>query len=369
MKQQSKIINHNSFLKVSLCFMVILFLSCSNVIYHGTKKLVVTPSQFSLDFEEKTIPVAKDISLKAWLIKSQNPKRLLVQFHGNSENRSGHFLQFAWATRYNTDILIFDYRGFADSSGISGDRELKQDAKAVLHFIHHEMPHYDETVLVGQSIGGYYLIDALRSAEQKYDLLILDSTFSSLASLGMKKINSQTSIFSNKEKLTLPVKKTLIIHGKKDPVIPFELSKEIEQVIQGEKITWYPEEGKHLDTFFAHQMIYRKKLLSLFGLNDYTNSTHLMTENEKVLLEKKYCHSSDYQQTFQSQLENLANDVTKIKAPLECEESCLCNFYADVFKKLGSRRLSQSMYRQNSLNDSEREKKCQEKIQPLCLQK
>jgi hypothetical protein len=349
--------------------MILLVYSCSNLIYHGTKKLILTPAQFGFDYEEKIIPVTPEINLKAWLIKSKDPKRLLVQFHGNSENRSGHFLQFAWLTRYNTDILIFDYRGFADSSGISGDRELKQDSIAVLNFIENKLSHYQETILAGQSIGGYYLLEALKNQKRHYKLLILDSTFASITSLAQKKISSRLNWFKNTEKIKLSVDRTLIIHGKKDPVIPFELSEEINEIIDGEKISWFPEEGKHLDTFFSHKMVYRERLLSLLGVNEYKNRIHSYSEKELALLQKKYCNEIDSEEFNQKVADEFINSIQSIQAPAECEESCLCNFYADIFKRLGSRRLAQSMYRQNSLSDELRESFCKQKIQKLCLEK
>ena len=161
----------------------------------------------------------------------------------------------------------------------------------------------------------------------------------------------------------------MIIHGKKDPVIPFELSYELEKIIQGEKLSWYPEEGKHLDTFFSHHMNYREKLLNVLGEEGYKNQIHNLSKDEQNLLQKKYCKLPDYKAYADSLSQKFLESSQQFSVPPECEESCLCNFYADLLKKLGSRRLSQSMYRQNSLSDEVRENKCQEKIKALCSDK
>ncbi|MFZ4712679.1 MAG: alpha/beta hydrolase [Bacteriovoracaceae bacterium] len=358
----------NSFLKLFL-FLVISFLhiSCGSLIFHGSKEVVANPGQFNFQFDDLEIEVAKDSYLKGWLIKSQDPKRLLIQFHGNSENRSGHFLQFAWLTRYHTDVLIFDYRGFGDSSGLSGDREMKQDIKRILSFARTDLGQYQEVVLAGQSIGGHYLIEALKEERVSYDLVILDSTFLEYPSMLVKKIKSNSNLLETKTKITLPAKKILIIHGVKDPVIPVELSYQFERVLEGEKLTWYPQEGKHLDTFFAHDLRYRIELLKLLGEENWQLPIFTYSDEDKMLLMKKYCGNKDeFMKARTHTLSFFKTNPNLIKAPAECENLCLCHFYADLFKSLGSRRLSQSLYRQNSMTDESRELMCQRKVQEMC---
>jgi fermentation-respiration switch protein FrsA (DUF1100 family) len=109
---------------------------------------------------------------------------LVLYFGGNAANRNYRMVEVELLTQAGADVLIFDYRGYGDSSGEPSEAGLARDAKAVWRFATETKKiEPRRIVLYGESLGGgvaVRLASELSLSKTPPAGVILRSTFSSL---------------------------------------------------------------------------------------------------------------------------------------------------------------------------------------------
>lgn len=130
-------------------------------LYVKQEKFFFNPKKLDKDYvytfqephEELNIEVEKDIYLNALLFKTQDPKGVILYFHGNAGaihdwgKRAPLYLDNGY------DILFVDYRGYGKSDGkYTEDSQLFNDAKKVYDFTKTRYSENKITVL-GFSLG------------------------------------------------------------------------------------------------------------------------------------------------------------------------------------------------------------------------
>lgn len=251
--------------------------------YHPDRYLHSDPIKLGHQLDNIDIRSLDGVKLHAWLIKAkktEEPKGLVLFFHGNAQNISSHHFNISWITNYGYDVLAVDYRGYglsegkAEVAGIYLDslaayakaREIQQARKA------------KQFIVYGQSLGG--AIAGKLLSENVADLLILDSTFHDYEEIAadVLKRNWVTYLFhplayplidnsyastKNLKSMKCPV---LVIHGDRDQVVNFSFGEEIYGLLTSErKWFWKVENGRHGDVFYSHNLRFQKKLVELIG--------------------------------------------------------------------------------------------------------
>lgn len=141
-----------------------------------------------MDTELKT---ADGNTLRGWLLYGNGrhgthdeKTPLVLYFPGNSLNRKERINDLREIASRGCDVLIFDYRGFGDSTGSPTESGLSADALLVWNYARNELG-YDERriVVFGESIGGAVAL-SLWSRENKNPprpaAVLLNSTFASM---------------------------------------------------------------------------------------------------------------------------------------------------------------------------------------------
>ena len=115
------------------------------------------------------------------------PHLLMIYFPGNSLNRKERLTDLLEMTHCGFDLLIFDYRGFGDSSGSPNESQLTGDAKRIWKFATETLGYSESKIVIfGESLGGAVAISLWDSDSQKTSefprpaALVLSSTFASL---------------------------------------------------------------------------------------------------------------------------------------------------------------------------------------------
>jgi fermentation-respiration switch protein FrsA (DUF1100 family) len=261
---------------------ILLLSSCSGFYYYPDKLNHFPPENFGYSYEVLGIHSTKDTKLNAYFFKARKgaPKGTVLFFHGNAENLTSHYLQLIWLIEYGYNLLIFDYQGYGKSQGSPNPKNLRQDGLAMLNFTYEKF-FPDQTkkqlfVAYGQSLGGAVLMDALSEFDHldKLDLVVMDSTFTDYKALGISKLKTHWSFYplipfaylllDNAGKSTSFIEEVspvplLVIHGTKDPVVPFEFGEQIFELAKKPKTMWVIADGQHTDAFFKKHFDYRKK--------------------------------------------------------------------------------------------------------------
>lgn len=157
---------------------------CSSLFYQPTDIRYTDPARFGVVWEDHFIARPGGGSLCAALIRNprgQGSRGLIVQFHGNAQNLTSHWLSMRWAVQRDWDVLVWDYSGYGASDGTPEREQIARDASAFLDWVSDSiLPHQPgPVVLVGQSLGSAILLDAFPhwKDRQKVTLLVSEGGF------------------------------------------------------------------------------------------------------------------------------------------------------------------------------------------------
>lgn len=185
---------------------------------------------FDTKFEEVNLLTSNDITLNSLHFKVDNPKGVILYFHGNKGNleRWGHKIEPLLDYGYN--LFIIDYRGYGKNDGKRTQDNMYQDAQLAYEYL---LKNYNEEniIVYGRSLGGTFATYVASQNNPKQ--LILEATFSSIIDVS----KSILPIFPYQKlykfhfesyKLIPEVKvTTTIFHGNKDSLVPIDIAKKL----------------------------------------------------------------------------------------------------------------------------------------------
>lgn len=278
------------FFYIILFFSFYIFLHCNNTFfYQPTKEVYFHPDKLLLKYKELYLEGVDHNKLHAWLFPISSSKSLasplatIVQFHGNGENISSHYLSLLWLRKYKFEIFIFDYRGYGRSEGQPDTGKIIADSKLVLEFIQKKnKPSKRPIIVYGQSLGGVIAARTLGEMKDKalIKTIVIESSFSSYRSIA-KQIGSKIClpigylaypIISDAYAIQdfLPKFKpihTIVIHGNKDTVVPYRNGLEIFNLASQPKDFLKIQDGGHLNWHLAKRYRAYHKILAEMLIN------------------------------------------------------------------------------------------------------
>jgi uncharacterized protein len=201
--------------------------------------------------EDVRFAAADGVTLHGWLFRANGrASPLIVWFHGNGGNITDRASVAAELARRGVACLVFDWRGYGRSEGKPSEGKLKLDALAAYDVAAtHAKP--DDIVLYGESLGGPFA--AYVATKRKARCVVIENSFPSLMKLGnalyrplplgwFAPLALRTTAWLNEARL--PV---LVLHGKRDQVIPFALGKELYDGLDVPKQMFVCETGGHCE--------------------------------------------------------------------------------------------------------------------------
>ena len=219
----------------------------SILVYFFQEKLIFKPEKLKQDFKFKyDIPfreyffdIEPGVRINGLHFFRENPKGLILYFHGNSRSIKGWAKYAKDFYRYDYDVVLVDYRGFGKSTGKRGEKEMLGD----MQFIYTQLKgKYSENQLIvyGRSLGSGFAAKLASDNNPRY--LILDSPYFNFTRV-LERFFPILPIrivlrFQLRTDKWIPKVKchTYIIHGTKDRLIPIRHSEAL-QKINPQKIT------------------------------------------------------------------------------------------------------------------------------------
>ncbi|MBI3581555.1 MAG: alpha/beta hydrolase [Nitrospinae bacterium] len=266
--------------------------ACSGVFYQPGKVRKTDPADLGMEYQDVRIESAGGRKLHAWLFPSGNgaeERGTIIQFHGNAENISTHFLSLSWVTKHGYNFITFDYSGYWDSDGAPGQRTLNEDALAALKYaVEFNGARAAETgtrpvlAAYGQSLGGTVLMRALADFSERrvVDAVIIESAFPSYQDIAREKLSIlwETWLFQplayllvsdayapEKTIASLSGTRILVIHGTEDNTVPIHHGRRIFELAGKPKDFWEVQGGRHIDSMVGHDGKYRRMLIEYLG--------------------------------------------------------------------------------------------------------
>ena len=250
-------------MKISTLFfsVILIYLIIVAYMYLNQRKLLYLPSennylddQIDFNFKEVFIDVEKNLKLKAWLIENDfKNKKTLVFFHGNAGNLSNRTYKLNQLSKLDLNIIILAWRGFSGNEGEPSEQNLYNDAKKTIDWLNSRGVKNKNIILYGESLGTGIAVEL--SQTNQFGGIILESPFTSMTNAAKNiypwlpvkyllkdKYDSEKKI----KNLQIPI---LIMHGKKDNIVPFKMGKKLYDLANNPKFFYFTENDDHMMTF------------------------------------------------------------------------------------------------------------------------
>lgn len=253
-------------------------------------KTNLTPKDFGWNFEDITLITSDNIKLAAWFVPSeQKSDKVVIVLHGYPFDKA-NILGWASFLQKDFNLFFFDFRYFGESEGSAtsvGYHEQK-DLKAAIDYLQEK--EYKKIGAMGFSLGGAVAIMST-SYDNRIKAVVSDSAFANIdlmigeyyknlsvlkyplipltkmwarviIGVGTDKISPEKAA----QNLKIPV---LLIHSKKDQVIPFENALRLRKSLKNNKSTefFFFEEGAHGGVPENLEKEYQKRVLGFFNQN------------------------------------------------------------------------------------------------------
>ena len=182
----------------------------------NTSRLAVQPQE--VEFKS-----TDGVRLHGWWFASGEPT--LIFFHGNAGNITERGRESAGLAKRGITVFVFDWRGYGKSDGQPSESGLFRDALAAYDYARSRTK--GDIVVYGESLGGPYA--AYVALHRKVRCAVIENSFPSLAAIGNALYRPlplglaapfalRTQHWLNQA--GVPV---LVLHGKRDQVIPYQL--------------------------------------------------------------------------------------------------------------------------------------------------
>ncbi|NDY96535.1 alpha/beta hydrolase [Wenzhouxiangella limi] len=190
------------------------------------RALMATPERLGLSYRDVQIETEDGQTLHAWWLPHPAPRATLLFSHGNAGNVSHRLDSLRIFHELGLSVLIYDYRGYGQSSGRPSEAGIYRDGKAALRWLV-DQADVDpaDIVLFGRSMGG--AVAARLAGEWPVAALIVESSFTSVPDLAadiywwlparrLSRIRLPTLEFVSDSD-----QPTLIVHSRDDEIVPF----------------------------------------------------------------------------------------------------------------------------------------------------
>lgn len=247
---------------IGLC--ILLFLRQSHMVYYPVKRIALTPSAIGLEYEDVRFTASDGERIAAWFVPAVNARGTVVMCHGNGGNIGDRLHSIELFHNLGVNVLIFDYRGYGNSSGKPSEQGTYQDALGAWDYLTQVREvSADSIIISGRSLGGAV---AAWLAEQKTPAgLILEASFTSIPDIGAGiypylpvrlLCRYKYDTLSRISRITCPV---LIAHSRDDDMIPFAHGRKLFEAATEPK-GFFELSGSHNDGEEYSPELYRRKL-------------------------------------------------------------------------------------------------------------
>ncbi len=236
-----------------LVLLVFIYFYQRNLLYHPTENNYQNDKiQFSYD--EIFIKVDDTVKLKSWIINKNLKKfKTLVFFHGNAGELSNRIYKLNELNKLDINILLISWRGFSGNKGFPTEDNLYKDAEAAIQWLNSKEVENNKIILYGESLGTGVAVEI--GKKNNFNSIILESPFTSMENaakiyysyLPVKLLlKDKYDSIKKIETIKIPI---LIMHGKKDDIVPFSMGKALFEKANNPKHSYFTSDDDHMMEF------------------------------------------------------------------------------------------------------------------------
>ena len=251
-----------AFLSFYILLLIIMFFFQSNLIYHpsGNNYLKDQVTNEPTEIEKVKITTVDNIDLVAWFYNKDIEKfKTILFFHGNAGSLENRTYKLNHFKDLNVNFLIIAWRGFSGNVGKPNEVGLYNDAASAIKWLKSKGVTEKNIILYGESLGTGVAVEVAQN--KNYAGVILESPFTSMVNIGKKHypffpvsllLKDKFESYRKINNILVPV---LIMHGKVDKIVPYDMGKKMYELANEPKFFYSQDYGDHM-------IEYDEKLLS-----------------------------------------------------------------------------------------------------------
>ena len=260
-------------LKRVLKFLLVLYIMIGASLYFLQEKILFLPStlaqdfqyEFRYPFEELFFQTSEDVSINAIHFKTENPKGVILYFHGNAGDLSRWGIIGEHFVSQNYDVLIMDYRTYGKSKGKLSEQGFYDDAQFCYDYL---LKQYSEEdiVLYGRSLGTG--IATYLASKHQPNQLILETPYYSILDVAKLRfpLFPVTALlkyeFPTNEFITSVKCPITMFHGTDDKVIPYSSAEKLKSVAPSDNTSFVTIDGGGHNNLISFEL-YKEGILSI----------------------------------------------------------------------------------------------------------
>ena len=247
---------------------IIMFFFQRNLLYHPSvdnyikNDLVAEPTEI----EKVKITTEDKIDLVGWFYNKDIKKsKTILFFHGNAGSLKNRTYKLNYFKDLKVNFLIIAWRGFSGNKGKPNEIGLYEDARSAVRWLNAKGIEDKNIILYGESLGTAIAIEIAQN--KKYAGVILESPFTSMINMGKKYypffpvsflLKDKFESYKKINKVLVPV---LILHGKVDKIVPYEMGKKMYELANQPKFFYSQEYGDHMVEYDEKLLLALKKFI------------------------------------------------------------------------------------------------------------
>ena len=241
---------------IALVYLVIIlfvYLNQRSLLYHPNENNYLN-DKINFSYKEIFIETDKNIKLKAWFIEKDLKKfNTILLFHGNAGSLFNRVYKLNELNKLDLNILLISWRGFSGNKGKPTEKNLYHDAAETVKWLNKLGVNNKSIILYGESLGTGVATELGR--RNIFGGIILESPFTSIAKAAKiyypylpinLLLKDRYDSIEKIKSITTPI---LIMHGKKDSIVPQKMGLELFEKANNPKFNYFPENDDHMMEF------------------------------------------------------------------------------------------------------------------------
>ena len=251
-----------------ILLVIIVFFFQGNLLYHpsGDNDLKNSTISEPTEIEKVKVTTNDNIELVAWFYNKNVEKfKTILFFHGNAGSLENRTYKLNHFKDLNVNFLIIAWRGFSGNAGKPNEKALYEDAESAIKWLKMKGVKEKNIILYGESLGTGVVVEVAQN--KNYAGIILESPFTSMVNIGKKYypffpvsllLKDKFESYKKINNIFVPV---LIMHGKVDKIVPYDMGKKMYELANEPKFFYAQEYGDHMIEYDEKLLLALKKFI------------------------------------------------------------------------------------------------------------
>ena len=252
---------------VSIYFFILIstYIFQRNLLYHP-KENNYFGDTLTVEIEKVKINTQDGIELLSWYHnKNLNSYKTILFLHGNAGSLENRIHKINHFKEMNVNFLLISWRGFSGNKGKPTEKGLYEDAKSAVAWLKSKGVNENNIIIYGESLGTGVATEIAQN--KNFAGIILESPFTSMVDAGKNKypylpvrLLLKDKYESNKKikNIKSPI---LIMHGKVDNLVPFDMGKKMYELANEPKYYYFSEYDDHMMEYNENLLFELKKFI------------------------------------------------------------------------------------------------------------